>query len=182
MRVVDSVQSDAGRRGWRACRRQRPRDRAERVEGVIDDVGGELIALIGGMKEGPLRRWLRVGCFAREVVACRPRFMPPVGWVPLPEGLVITVHLQSRGRGAAKMILLPALKRANPSNLGDDPDYIFSRSCRDVPRASASTISSIVACLETTRSRTRCSTVPRVIRRYSCTCLCCPIRSTRSRA
>jgi hypothetical protein len=41
------------------------------VDGVIDDVGGELIALIGAMKEGPLRRWLRVVVrFAREVVAC----------------------------------------------------------------------------------------------------------------
>ena len=29
------------------------------MAGVIDDVGGELIALIGAMKEGPLRRWLR---------------------------------------------------------------------------------------------------------------------------
>jgi hypothetical protein len=41
------------------------------VDGVIDDVGGELIALIGAMKEGPLRRWLRVVVrFAREVAAC----------------------------------------------------------------------------------------------------------------
>lgn len=39
------------------------------MAGVIDDVGGELIALIGAMKEGPLRRWLRVVVrFARDSV------------------------------------------------------------------------------------------------------------------